>query len=271
MLGESVFTDGLLQDQRVFFNALKLQIVESLLAAYPRHSSSNVLKGFSIRFTMHEGYFAVTAIAELGLPTSLSEGFDIVLEDNFMGAYSTNGFFDALEHLGEQVEHYLDEEEKNDTWGMETRISGEEYFSDLGLTAAETVPLHGHTAHQYRYRRVCFFDEFHPNICDKHTASTTARIHKKIQALRSYIGVGRQPLCSPPRFGWNTGRDRATMTSPQPFDSTSRRSNFHLVATTNAQCTDESPNHRQWSRKRAVQRFSAQPPLEGPRLCLDFT
>lgn len=118
MLEDRHLTDGLLPDQRLSFNGLKLQIIENLPFAYRRSSTSNVIKGFSVRFTMHDEFFAATAIAELGPPTSLAEDFNIVLEDNFMASYSDEGWFDALAALWENVEDQIEATKNGAKSGM---------------------------------------------------------------------------------------------------------------------------------------------------------
>lgn len=119
MFGESVFTDGMLQDERTYYDVLK-QYIEGesnsalikahltsmtgqLPAAYSRHNSSNVLKGFSIRLTVHNECFVATAVASLGPPTSLAGDFDLVLEDDFVEMMSEVGALDALEQLYDEV------------------------------------------------------------------------------------------------------------------------------------------------------------------------
>jgi hypothetical protein len=74
-----------------------------LPAAYGRHTSSNVLKGFSVRITFDNDFFAAVAIADLGPPASLVDE-DVVLEDEFMEAQSDVSALDALELLFEIVE-----------------------------------------------------------------------------------------------------------------------------------------------------------------------
>jgi hypothetical protein len=111
MFGESTITDSLHPSQCLNFNALKRQIVDTLPHVYPRHTSSNILKGFSLRFTIdgESGYFTATAVAELTPPTSIMDGIDVVLDDNFLGTYSEDGFWDALEQMREYVEGLAEE------------------------------------------------------------------------------------------------------------------------------------------------------------------
>jgi hypothetical protein len=82
---------------------------DNLPAVYGRHNSSNVLKGFSIRITAHNEFFAATAVANLGPPKSLAEDFDLVLEDDFLEVMSDEGALDALEQLYEEVMWLADE------------------------------------------------------------------------------------------------------------------------------------------------------------------
>jgi hypothetical protein len=77
----------------------------NLPAAYRRHTSSNIVKGFSVRITVvDDDCFAATAIADLGLPASLAEDMNIVLEDEFMEMYSNVSALEALEQLFDEVE-----------------------------------------------------------------------------------------------------------------------------------------------------------------------
>jgi len=124
MFGESYFTDGLLQDERVSFNELKSKVIEHLPAAYPRHSSSNTLKGFSIRFTVDDEYFAATAVADLKPPASLADDVDIVLEDSFMETYSSYDFWHALEKLWAHVERSIEQQKDGMLYAQETREGG---------------------------------------------------------------------------------------------------------------------------------------------------
>ncbi|KAH7095808.1 hypothetical protein FB567DRAFT_513440 [Paraphoma chrysanthemicola] len=110
MFGESVFTDGLLQDQRVGFNKLKETIINHLPAAYPNHSSTYVIKRFSIRLDESDEAFTTTAIAELEIPESLAgEGYDVVLEDEFMSTSSCYDIVDALVLLWVEVMKFVEE------------------------------------------------------------------------------------------------------------------------------------------------------------------
>jgi hypothetical protein len=95
-----------------------------LPAAYGRHTSSNVLKGFSIRLTVEYDYFAAVAIADLGPPTSLVDD-EFVLEDEFMEAQSDVSALDALELLFELVEdRLLDTEQGMFSSDLRIEISG---------------------------------------------------------------------------------------------------------------------------------------------------
>ncbi|KAH8727667.1 hypothetical protein GQ44DRAFT_611408, partial [Phaeosphaeriaceae sp. PMI808] len=74
-----------------------------LPAAYPRHYTTNTLKGYKVLVrTDKEGYVA-SAVASLSIPASLGEGFEVVLEDTFLEVCAED-VFDALEELWEEVE-----------------------------------------------------------------------------------------------------------------------------------------------------------------------
>jgi hypothetical protein len=122
MIEGSVFLDGLFQEQRLYCNILKghiigspdqcnivflvhslLPIIDHLSAVYPRHSSSNVLKCFSVRLNVHKENFTATAVAELKPPASLMDVLAFVLEDEFIRTDSAFSALDALEQLCEEV------------------------------------------------------------------------------------------------------------------------------------------------------------------------
>lgn len=86
--------------------------------AYPRHSSTNDLKGFTIRVTINKTFYAAIAVAELGLPPSLMDPFEgdvyetMVLEDEFVEARNVESAVAALEMLCEEVESLAEGEGK---------------------------------------------------------------------------------------------------------------------------------------------------------------
>jgi hypothetical protein len=81
-----------------------------LQAAYPNHSSTYVVKSFSVRLEEHEGCCIAMAIAELRLPESLGDDvYDTVLEDDFIWGTSPYNIEDALLQLGIKVLEYVDQ------------------------------------------------------------------------------------------------------------------------------------------------------------------
>lgn len=88
-----------------------------LPAVYPRNSSTNVLKGFTIRMSSNETFHAAVATAELGIPSSMmamgeedSCAFEtMVLEDEFIEARSAESALEALEMLCDEVEAMVEE------------------------------------------------------------------------------------------------------------------------------------------------------------------
>jgi hypothetical protein len=90
---------------------------EILPAAYPRNSSTNLLKGFTIRMSLNETFYAAVATAELGMPHSVMDVGEgdvyayeaMVLEDEFVEARSPESALEALEMLCDEVEVMIEE------------------------------------------------------------------------------------------------------------------------------------------------------------------
>jgi hypothetical protein len=80
---------------------------ELLPAAYERHSSSFVLKGFYVRVVVNSYYYVATAVASLSPPLSLDYMPGIVIEDEFTEMYSGVSALDALEQLYEEIEKMI--------------------------------------------------------------------------------------------------------------------------------------------------------------------
>jgi hypothetical protein len=78
-----------------------------LPAAYKRHSSSFVLKGFYVRVIVHSYYYVATAIASLSPPLSLGYTPGLIIEDEFTEMYSGVSALDALEQLYEEIEKMI--------------------------------------------------------------------------------------------------------------------------------------------------------------------
>lgn len=82
---------------------------DQLPVAYGWHSSSNVLKGFSIQVLKQGRNFAVTAIANLGPPASLGIDFKVLLEDDFIVKSSEISALDAMQQLLEEVNEKIEQ------------------------------------------------------------------------------------------------------------------------------------------------------------------
>jgi hypothetical protein len=78
-----------------------------LPAAYERHSSSFVLKGFYVRVVVNSYYYVATAVASLSPPLSLDYMPALVIEDEFIEMYSGVSALDALEQLYEEIEKMI--------------------------------------------------------------------------------------------------------------------------------------------------------------------
>lgn len=59
--------------------------------------------------TAHRYTYAATAVADLGLPVSLADECDVVLQDEFIEVHSECNALDALEGLMDEVEKRIEE------------------------------------------------------------------------------------------------------------------------------------------------------------------